>query len=343
MMEQRRFGRTDLRVPVIGFGCGMVGGLMVGGSAKEQAEAVAHALDLGIGYFDTAPFYGAGKSEANLGQALKQLGRRAIIGTKVRIEPATRDDPAQAARIGSLIRESVEASLARLHTDSLDLLQLHNPISPTRFGSGLTPDVLRDQVVPTFQALVQEGKVRYVGFSALGETTSVNEMLETGWFDTAQVSYSLLDPSSGNAAEAADDNDRLLSRTRRGDAGVIGIRLLAGGSLSGTLERHPTALPKVVAMGQGVGSGHDYARDVACAQEFQFLVREGLARSLVGAALRFGMSNRSIHTLAIGFSSRAQLQEAVDNAADGIFDSVTLERITQVQSRLGLDTGVPSP
>jgi aryl-alcohol dehydrogenase-like predicted oxidoreductase len=60
-------------VSEIGFRCGNVGGLMVRGTEQEQLEAVKLALELGINYFDTAPAYGNGQSETNLGKVLKQI------------------------------------------------------------------------------------------------------------------------------------------------------------------------------------------------------------------------------------------------------------------------------
>ncbi|HVZ45212.1 MAG TPA: aldo/keto reductase [Ramlibacter sp.] len=341
-MERRILGRTGLDVSAIGFGCGMVGGLMVGGSVADQENAVAHALDCGIDYFDTAPFYGGGQSEANLGRVLKQLRRRAVVGTKIRIDPATRDDPAQMHKLGTLIAASAEDSLRRLGTECLDLLQLHNPVSVSRAGSGLTPGVVLEEVLPAFQRLVREGKVRFVGMSALGHAPDAIQVLEHGGFDTAQVAYSLLNPSAETPlppAAQAEDYGRLLEPVRRGGIGVIGIRLLAGGSLSGSVERHPTAMRSVVPLGQGTGSGKDYEQDVAYARRFGFLVQEGLARSLVAAALRYGLSNPTMHTLAIGFSSREQLTEAAQAAADGPFDRETLQRISRVQMELGLAAG----
>jgi len=66
-MERRLFGRTGLHFGVLGFGCGAVGGLMVRGSAADQERAVARAIAAGVNYFDTAPDYGSGESESNLG------------------------------------------------------------------------------------------------------------------------------------------------------------------------------------------------------------------------------------------------------------------------------------
>ena len=80
-MERRRFGRTGLEVSALGFGGGNVGGLMVRGTPAEQERAVARAVELGINYFDTAPSYGDGESELNLGRVLKVLRPNITLGT----------------------------------------------------------------------------------------------------------------------------------------------------------------------------------------------------------------------------------------------------------------------
>src|SRR3990172_2432620 len=89
-MELREFGRTGMRVSVLGFGCGAVGGLMVRGDPGDQERAIAHALEAGVNYFDTAVQYGNGESEKNLGRILKKLKpANAIVGTKVWLPPDT--------------------------------------------------------------------------------------------------------------------------------------------------------------------------------------------------------------------------------------------------------------
>src|ERR1700694_1985606 len=108
-MELRNFGRSGLRISILGFGCGAVGGLMVRGEAADQERAIARALEAGVNYFDTAVQYGNGESEKNLGRALKKLkAKNAIVGTKVRL-PA-----ADFGRIEEAIAESLAGSLRRL-------------------------------------------------------------------------------------------------------------------------------------------------------------------------------------------------------------------------------------
>ena len=72
-MDYRVLVSTGLEVSQIGFGCGNVGGLMIRGEPEARVRAVARAMELGVNYFDTAPSYGNGVSERNLGQALKAL------------------------------------------------------------------------------------------------------------------------------------------------------------------------------------------------------------------------------------------------------------------------------
>src|SRR6059036_2765554 len=122
-MDYRSLGGTGLRVSALGFGCGNVGGLLIRGTPAERERAVARAVDLGINYFDTAPLYGDGQSEQNLGRVLKVLRPDVVVGTKFRIQPAER------GRIADALAASLEASLRRLGLDRVDLLQLHNPIS----------------------------------------------------------------------------------------------------------------------------------------------------------------------------------------------------------------------
>src|SRR6185436_4461527 len=107
-MEKRKLGRTGANLSVLGFGCGAVGGLMVRGSAADQERAVAYALARGVNFFDTAPMYGDGASETNLGRVLKTLKPEIFLSTKFTIRPEDRGD------IAGAITRSLEASLTRL-------------------------------------------------------------------------------------------------------------------------------------------------------------------------------------------------------------------------------------
>src|SRR5262252_1561286 len=123
-METRVFGRTGLRLSVLGFGCGAVGGLMVRGDPRDQERTIARAIAAGVNYFDTAVQYGNGESEKNLGRVLQKLKpANVVVGTKVRL-PSN-----DFGRIADVVTMSLEGSLARLGRHCVDIFHLHNPIT----------------------------------------------------------------------------------------------------------------------------------------------------------------------------------------------------------------------
>ena len=309
-MERRRLGRTGLEVSVLGYGAGAVGGLFTRGAAADQDRAIGRALDAGITYFDTAARYGDGESERNLGRALPRQRAEIVLGTKFRLTAADR------GRVEAAILESVEASLRRLGRDSVDLLQLHNPLAAVDAGDRLAIDIALEQVAPALERLRRSGKTRFVGFSGVGETAALRRAVESGLFDTVQVVYNALNPSAGQAmppGTPGQDYDRLLERAQAQDMGTIVIRALAGGALSGSAERHPLAMQSV----DPIGSAPSFAEDVARAQALAPAARAAGCGSLAEYAQRFVISNRAVSTMLIGTATLEQLEVAIAAVAKG--------------------------
>ncbi len=322
-MEYRTLGRTDVRVSALGFGCGNVGGLMVRGTPADRERAVARALGLGINYFDTAPSYGDGLSEQHLGQALRAVRADVHVGTKFRLDRKDLGDVAGA------VTRSLEASLGRLGREQVDLLQLHNRVS----ADDLPPARVLDEVVPALERLQQAGKTRFYGLTALGDTRALHEVLGAGVLDTAQVCLNLLNPSAALAVPPgfpAQDFGRLLARTRAQGMGVIAIRILAAGALSGALERHPVAVPTV----DPIASGPDYATDVQRARRLSPLVEEGHVGDLVEASLRFALGGDGVSTVLLGYSSLEHLETAAAAVAKGPLPPPALERLSALWTGL---------
>ena len=325
-MKYRPLGGTGLEVSVVGFGCGMIGGLLVRGEYPAMRRAVARAVELGVNYFDTAPLYGSGQSEVNLGAILRELRPDVLVGTKVRLAPA------ELERIGPAIAESVEASLRRLGRERVDLLHLHNAFTtqPEAGTAPMTVDRL-EAVVQAFQALERQGKIRFWGITALGETDALLRAVETGSLHTIQSAYNLLNPTAGMPAPAGfpfQDYRQLIDRAGARPMGVIAIRILAGGALSGTTDRHPTAARSVTP----IASATEYAADVARARRFGFLVEEKIVESLVEAAIRFAVGTPAVSTAMVGLSSLEQLEQAVTYANRGPLPSGVLGRIRDAQA-----------
>ena len=326
-MEYRTLGRTGLRVSALTFGCGDVGGLMVRGTPAERERGVARALEHGINYLDTAPAYGSGESEKNLGQVLRALKPAVIVGTKWRLVAADLSDVPRA------VARSVETSLGRLGLERVDLLHLHNLIG--RVGDERPLGVARvlEAVVPAVRRLQEQGKVRFFGITASGESGALHRALSSGAIDTAQVVFNLLNPTGAYEVPAgfpAQDYDRLLLLAREHGVGTIGIRAVAGGALSGQMARHPTAIPSV----SPIASGPDYATDVARARALEPLVAEGHAGSLIEAALRFTITGDAMSTVQIGCSDLAQLDFAAAAINKGPLSPAALTTLNTIWTNL---------
>jgi aryl-alcohol dehydrogenase-like predicted oxidoreductase len=324
-MNYRDLGRTGMKVSEIGFGCGNVGGLMIRGEPRERVKAVDRAIELGINYFDTAPSYGDGQSERNLGLVLKELRPQVYVGTKVRLEAQDMADIK-----GSVIR-SVEESLSRLGRDYVDLIQLHNRIAGQRqvAQDSLSTDDVLGEVVEAFQSLQAQGKVRFFGITGGGETGALHQVIATGTLYTVQAFYNLLNPSAGAEVPPrfpAQDFGRLIEKAVENEMGVIAIRVLAAGALSGVAERHPVAVPTVAPM----GSGRDYREDVGRAGKFSFLVQEGHVADLIEAALRFVLGKGEVSTVLVGYSDLEQMEKAVEAASGGPLPAEVVRRLTAV-------------
>jgi aryl-alcohol dehydrogenase-like predicted oxidoreductase len=324
-MEMRVFGRTGMQLSLLGFGCGAVGGLMVRGDPLDQERAIARAIAVGVNYFDTAVQYGNGESEKNLGRILQKLKPANVaIGTKVRL-PA-----ADVGRIADAVAKSLEGSLARLRLDRVDIFHLHNAITETGGGAALSVRQVFGEVVPAFEQLRQQGKTRFLGFTAVGDTAALHQVIDSSAFDSAQVVYNMLNPSA--AAELptnypAQDYERLFKHTMAAGVGVVGIRVLAGGALSGSFERHPIASPPP----KPIGSAMNYDGDVVRAHRLLPLVKEGFAASLAEAATRFAISHPAMGTILVGIATPQQFEEALVAVQKGPLPPAALERLSALR------------
>ncbi len=327
-MNYRTLGRTGLSVSEIGFGCGNVGGLMIRGEHADQAKAVARAIELGINYFDTASQYGAGQSETNLGRVLNELDAQVYVGTKYRLET---EDSADLK--GGVIR-SVDASLSRMAREQVDLIQLHNRVSFQRdlAGGTLSVEDVLGEVVEATEMLRAQGKVRFWGLTGVGVTESLHRVVDSGAMYSVQTVYNLLNASAGaDVAPGFDmpDYNRLIDQANAAEMGVIVIRVLAAGALSGVAERDPVAVPSVAP----IGSGRDYQQDFNRSAGFRFMVSEGYAGDLAEASVRFALSNPGGSTVLVGYSNMDHLEQSVRFADKGPLPSDALDRLPHVWSQ----------
>jgi aryl-alcohol dehydrogenase-like predicted oxidoreductase len=324
-MEKRIYGRTGMNISILGFGCGAVGGLMVRGAPADQDKAIGRAIEAGINYFDTAVQYGMGASETNLGRTLKSLKpAEAFVGTKVRL-PA-----ADFGRIAEAVTESLDGSLARLRMDHVDIFHLHNAITVSGGGDTLSVAQVLNDVVPAFEGLRKAGKTRFLGITAVGDTAALLQVIDAGKFDSAQVSYNMLNPSAGEALPAgypAQDYGRMFDHTKQAGVGVVGIRVIAGGALSGSDHRHPIASPAP----EPIGTASSYDADLARARRLMPLVTEGFAASLPEAATRFAITHPAMGTILVGMATVDEFDGALSAVRKGPLPANALARLAALR------------
>ena len=324
-MDYRPLGSTGINVSEIGFGCGNVGGLMIRGDHGDQVTAVARAMELGINYFDTASSYGDGQSETNLGRVLQELSADVYVGTKFRV---TTHEP---GRIKGNVIASVEESLSRLQREQVDLIQMHNHVASIAEGGSVSPDEALGEVADALRELRDQGKVRFWGMTAVGETVALHRVIDSGTLNTIQAVYNLVNPSAGAAVPPGfdmPDYGNQIERAAANDMGVLVIRVLAADALSGEETRHPVAVPTVAP----IGSGRDYDQDRSRAEGFRLLQQEGYTSSLVEASLRFALTNPGVSSVLVGYSSLEHLDQAVEIAAKGPLPAEAMARLPEVWS-----------
>jgi len=153
-MQTRRLGKTDLDLPILSFGASSLGQEFRSVKLDEALESVRVALDCGLNFIDTSPFYGRGMSEVLLGIALRGIPRESYtLCTKL-----GRYDLAHFDFSAKRVAESVDVSLHRLGTDHLDIILCHD----IEF---VPMQQIVDETIPALRKIQQAGKVRYIGFS----------------------------------------------------------------------------------------------------------------------------------------------------------------------------------
>lgn len=179
-MKFRRLGKSDLQLSVIGLGGNTFGPPRI--DQQQTTRCILHALELGVNFIDTASIYGQGMSETFIGNALQGRRDQAVIATKFNLSKMKDGETVRERIIGSC-----EASLGKLRTDRIDLLQIHAPD-----GS-----VAPEEILAPLAELVRQGKIRHIGecnYAAWRHMESLCVSRQHGWPElvAAQNHYNLV-------------------------------------------------------------------------------------------------------------------------------------------------------
>jgi len=216
-MQTRTLGRNGPAVSALGLGCMGMSDFYGPRSDTESLATIAHALDRGVTFLDTADAYGPYTNEELVGRAIQGRRAQAFIATKFGF---VRDAANPAARVVDgrpvHVREACEGSLKRLKVEYIDLYYLHR----------VAPDVPIEDTVGAMAELVRAGKVRYLGLSEVSPQT-LERAHRVHRITALQSEYSLW---------TRDPEDGVMDACRRLDIGFVPYSPLGRGFLTGAIK-----------------------------------------------------------------------------------------------------------
>jgi aryl-alcohol dehydrogenase-like predicted oxidoreductase len=324
-MEYTQFGQTSLHVSKISYGTWQFGGDW-GHVDREQWDAgkatVRKALGLGINFFDTAQAYGFGLAERMLGEALQPELRSQrdtiVLATKggMRMEGSTllRDASAR------WLRQGVEQSLRNLGVDYIDLYQVHWP----------DPNTPIEETASVLDALVQEGKIRYVGVSNYN-AEQMRAFERTRKLDALQPPYSLF---------RRDIEREILPYCQQHGIGVLVYGPLAHGLLGGSFTPQTTFAPDDWRSKSKDFHGEHFQRNVAVVEQLKGLAaREGM--TIAQLAIAWVLAQPAIDVAIVGARNPEQLEQTA-LAGNIHLTQDTLQEIERIM-REAVPIGGPAP
>ncbi len=298
-LDEVALPRTGLRVRCLALGTAPFASIFWGNDASTAVQTAARALELGVRFFDTAPFYGLGEAERRLGRALAAAGgERPVIATKAgRLLTAGPDGSVDAHfDFGyDAALQSLESSLERLGVGWVDIVHIHDP-----------DDFVNEALEGTYPALVALRDQGVIGAVSLG-TNSVGTaaaFLERADLDCMLVAgrYTLLDRSAEDLIDACADR---------------GVAYLAAGVFNSGVLARPRA-----------GSWYDYgpASDATLARAAAIdaaCQRHGVR--LRAAAVSFPLTNPKIAAVVVGMAAPAEVDENLAALRTPVPDDLWLE------------------
>jgi aryl-alcohol dehydrogenase-like predicted oxidoreductase len=303
-MDTRRLSNTELELTPVGVGTAPIGSgrdWPVWWGPQDEGEAIRaihRALDHGVNWIDTAPFYGWGRAEEIVGRALAGRSEATLVFTKCGTLP---DESGSRMDLRpETIRGDLEASLRRLRTDRVDLLQFHDVDRSTPI----------EESWGALQDLIAEGKVRYGGISN-HPADAVERALTVGPVAALQYEYSLL---AGGAERA------ILPLAERRGIGVLTWAPLASGFLTGNFdveELDPDDFRRT----------HPFAAlDLAPVQKTLRSIAERRQRSVAQVALAWVLGQPAVAGAIVGIRTEAEADE-LPGAADISLDPGELAQL----------------
>ena len=326
-MEHRQFGKTNIEVSAIGFGCWEIGGTYGRIDESQFERAVRQAIDNGINCFDTAEAYGMGASEQALARALS--GRRQDVSIVTKFGVGYDEMPGRRDGSRQRVMASVEKSLQRLQTDHVDVYLVHWPDPSTPF----------DETMHALGDIVRQGKARYIGVSNF-RLAQIETCMRLRPIDVVQYGWNLFDRRMQAEIFPCCAAQRI---------GVMAYGSLAYGMLSGTFHagmqfeesdwRSKGGMLGNLNLFRTLFGPDHFPRNLAAVEELRPLA-EKYGKTLPQFALRWTLSNPVVGTALVGFRAPGEVTENL-GALGWTITAADMAEIDAVLARHGCVTRPP--
>ena len=288
-MEQRRLGKSGLKVSLVGIGCNNFGGRV---DVEGSRVVIRKALDLGITLFDTADVYGnKGGSETILGDYLGAERNNIVLATKFGWHMSETETGASRR----YIHRAITASLKRLKTDYIDLYQLHRP----------DPETPLEETLSTLNDLVRQGTVRYIGVSNMPawqvvEAQWIAKQMGIESFISCQDEYSLL---------VRKVEPELVPAMRHHGLGMLPYFPLASGLLTG---KYKNGMPEGARLTKSQQLANDFMteKNMAIVEQLETYC-QSKGRTLLELAFSWLAANPVVSSVIAGATKPEQLEQNV--------------------------------
>jgi aryl-alcohol dehydrogenase-like predicted oxidoreductase len=321
-MKMTTLGRSGLHVSRIAFGTWQLSGDWGWFDEDAAITAIRRARELGVNFFDTAQSYGFGASERLLGTALRdELARnrdQVVIATKGAVRMT--DSGLVRDASSEWLRQGVDASLAALGIEHIDLYQVHWP----------DPKVPAAETAGALRELVAEGKIGHVGVSNY-DTQQMAEFAKTLPVETVQPPYHLF---------RREIEDEVLPYCREHNIGVLVYGPLAHGLLTGTLSENTTFASDDWRSHSAMFTGEGYRRNLAAVRALEkFAADRGMTVSQL--AIAWTLANPAVQVAIVGARQAHHVQDSLA-AADLSLSEADLAAIEEIMASATPVAG-PSP
>jgi aryl-alcohol dehydrogenase-like predicted oxidoreductase len=308
-----RLGMTGMQVFPIAFGTWQLGGEWGQFDEDEGIAAIRQARELGVNLFDTAQGYGFGASERVLGKALREEldnhRDEVVIATKGGLRMT--DDGLVRDSSRAWLRSGLEASLAALGVDHVDLYQVHWP----------DPDIDFAETAAALQELVDEGKIRHVGVSNF-DVAQIDEFARTLPVETVQPPYHLF---------RRDIEADLLPYAEEHDIGVLVYGPLSHGLLTGTMDAGTTFADGDWRGGSPVFQGDSFRRNLEVVDQLKRFAADELGCSVAQLAVAWTLANPAVDVAIVGARHPAHIKDTLA-AAELSLSEAALAQIDRIMA-----------